>query len=681
MHYIIYICNHIKNITLIKNQYFKSIDGLRGISVLSVVLYHFFPKIFKGGFIGVDIFFIISGFVISNILLNEYKIDHKISLKNFYVKRIKRLFPAFFLVIFVSSVISYFTLLPNYLIDFSKSSLSSIFFISNFYFFFTNQDYAGIASNFKPLLHLWSLSAEEQFYIFFPLFIFVFLKFIKIYAKLTIVFLIIASYTASIVLENLYSGSGFYLLPSRVSQFLVGFLIAKFYFNNDKLIWLDKNISLYFLFSILITLFFIVFISDENLFPSNLTVLVTLCMFIIIYALSCNNIQSNFLENRILVFFGKISYSLYLWHFPIFVFSNYLGFLNNLTNKLIFLILSVIISFLSYNFYEKKFRYQLPLKNTIILSLILSLVIIVYSSLSLYTYGFKNRVPEILSKNYESIIYELRDEYGKICYDRKNNFCHLNKNKNKTKVAIVGDSHMAIIASKLNQITDFEMVLMINTGCYYLPNFILTNHNNLIEYERCSSEIQLLRKEKLEHIEDYFIVIGGRLPLYLSGKKFDNQEGGVEGGNWKKLRQKNKDSDLIKEIVDPIKNLSKKNKIILLYPIPELGWDINKKFFNNLNNNILDIKKDFKENFPIISTSYKVYLERNKESFKILDAINGENVYRVYPHKFFCNNLIKKRCVANNKKNLFYIDTDHLSDFSADEITKMIISAINTMEN
>ena len=121
---------------LSKSNYIREIDGLRGISVLSVVLYHFFPDIFIGGFIGVDIFFVISGFVISKILIEEFDSRKKISLKNFYVKRIKRIFPAFFLIIFVSTIFSYFILLPEYLLDFSKSSLSSIFFSSNFYFFF-----------------------------------------------------------------------------------------------------------------------------------------------------------------------------------------------------------------------------------------------------------------------------------------------------------------------------------------------------------------------------------------------------------------------------------------------------------------------------------------------------------------------------------------------------------------
>ena len=224
-----------------KKNYIKQIDGLRGISILSVILYHFFPEVFIGGFIGVDIFFVISGFVISKILIEEYYFTKTISIKNFYVKRIKRIFPAFFLVIFISLIFSYFILLPVYLIDFSKSSLASIFFSSNFYFFFTNQSYAAISSNFKPLLHLWSLSVEEQFYLFFPIFILIILKFFKNNYFLTIIiFLTIFLYIISHLLENLYYGSSFYLLPTRAVQFLIGCLIAYLYLKKDKILLKGK---------------------------------------------------------------------------------------------------------------------------------------------------------------------------------------------------------------------------------------------------------------------------------------------------------------------------------------------------------------------------------------------------------------------------------------------------------
>jgi len=660
-----------------KNKYIKQIDGLRGISILSVALYHFFPNIFIGGFIGVDIFFVISGFVISKILMEEYNEKKSISFKIFYANRIKRIFPAFFLVIFVSSIFSYFILLPTYLIDFSKSALTSVFFSSNFHFFFTNQSYAAISSNSKPLLHLWSLSVEEQFYIFFPIFIFLFLRFIKKNTNLIIFTFVILLYSFSLIIENYYNGLAFYMLPTRATQFLVGCLVANIYINFDyKKIWESKKTISLSNISLLILIIFIFFISNENLYPSLYILLPIISVAVIIISSKNTKIKNVLLENNILVWFGKISYSLYLWHYPIFVYANYLDLLNSFTNKIIFLILSIVLSFVSYKFYEKKFRYIYSFYKTILISLFFFISIFSYSYLSLKTNGFKDRVPEILSQDYSSIIYKLRDDDGDVCYNRKKKFCHINKNKNNIKIAVIGDSHTALITAKLNEVTEYEIIPMNNTGCYYLPNFFLLNFETNIEYERCNSEIQNERVKKLNSLKDYIILIGGRLPLYLSGEKFDNQEGGKEGNRFRNLKQKRPNEDYYKNIIDPILKLADKNKVLLIYPIPELGWDIKKKILENTSKNILKIKSDFNDNFPIITTSYKVFKERNKQAIDILDSIKGKNIFRVYPHKLFCNNQINERCVANNKKNLFYIDTDHLSDYGSEIVVKMIIQEI-----
>ena len=664
--------------TFKKVKYIKQIDGLRGISILSVILYHFFPEIFVGGFIGVDIFFVISGFVISKILIEEFYSTKTISIKNFYIKRIKRIFPAFFLVIFASTIFSYFILLPGYLSDFSKSSLASIFFSSNFYFFFTNQDYAAISSNFKPLLHLWSLSVEEQFYLFFPIFILLFLKLLKNnFFLITIVILSIFLYIFSIILEGFYYSSSFYLLPTRAVQFLIGCSIAYLFINEQRNLLLNNHIKFLFYFSSIIIFFFIFLINNENLYPSFYSLPVIFGSAILIYSTKFKLLENNFLSSKFLIWFGKISYSLYLWHYPIFVYANYLDLLNSVINQLFFLIVSIIFAYISYTYYEKKFRYLYSFSKTLLISSFFCIIIITYSYFGLSSNGFEKRVPEILAKSYDPVVYDLRDQNGNICYDKKIDFCHINKDKNDRKIAIVGDSHTAIIATKLSQITDFEIITLNNTGCYYLPNFSLFNLDTKVEYERCNSYTQSERAKKLNSLKNYTIIIGGRLPLYLSGKKFDNLEGGIEGGRFKDLKQKNLDVNLRDEIAKPILNLANKNKVIILYPIPELGWDIKRKILKNTSRNILKIKDEFKKDFPIISTSYDVFKERNKSSFEILDSIQHENISRVYPHKLFCNNSLKGRCVANDEKNLFYIDTDHLSEFASSEVVELIIKEIN----
>ena len=168
---------------MIKN-YRSEIDGLRSLAVIGVIFYHaeimiqsfrFFP----GGFLGVDLFFVISGYLITSLILKEYQINNKFSFKNFYKRRAKRLVPALLLVITVSSIFSYLFLLPVHYEGFIKSVLSSIFFFSNFFFHFSGQAYGAQALSQIPLLHTWSLSIEEQFYLLYPIFLIGIMIFLK----------------------------------------------------------------------------------------------------------------------------------------------------------------------------------------------------------------------------------------------------------------------------------------------------------------------------------------------------------------------------------------------------------------------------------------------------------------------------------------------------------------------
>jgi len=161
-----------------KINYKPEIDGLRAIAVGAVILYHAEiiingNSLFKGGFVGVDIFFVISGYLITFIILKELINTQSFSFKHFYEKRIRRVIPVLLFIILASIPIAWICLTPINLIDFAKSILFSLGFTSNLYFYFSGQEYGALSGLFKPLLHTWSLSIEEQFYIIFPLIIFV----------------------------------------------------------------------------------------------------------------------------------------------------------------------------------------------------------------------------------------------------------------------------------------------------------------------------------------------------------------------------------------------------------------------------------------------------------------------------------------------------------------------------
>ncbi len=178
-------------------KYRPEIDGLRAISVISILLYHaelsFFDKIlFTGGFVGVDIFFVISGYLISNIIFSELLQNKNFNFANFYERRARRILPMLFVVLLISCPIAFYILLPNNFHEYIDSIISSIFFFSNFFFYSVATEYGAESSLLKPLLHTWSLAIEEQFYLFFPIIVFLLFKFhqnllIKI---LTLLFLV-----------------------------------------------------------------------------------------------------------------------------------------------------------------------------------------------------------------------------------------------------------------------------------------------------------------------------------------------------------------------------------------------------------------------------------------------------------------------------------------------------------
>jgi len=236
----------------VRITYRPEIDGLRTISVFAVIIYHanfilLGHTLFQGGFIGVDIFFVISGYLITTLILKEIYSTNKFSFKYFYERRIRRILPVLFFVTIITSIISYFILLPPSLKDFGRSILSIIFFISNIYFWVTGGKYGDESELIRPLLHTWSLSVEEQFYILFPIFLIIIIKFFRkhLFTILFIIFsfsLIFAQWSSETGIKinyiffkfdiNFFEKFNFYFILSRIFELLIGSLLSYFELNN-----------------------------------------------------------------------------------------------------------------------------------------------------------------------------------------------------------------------------------------------------------------------------------------------------------------------------------------------------------------------------------------------------------------------------------------------------------------
>jgi peptidoglycan/LPS O-acetylase OafA/YrhL len=423
-----------------KLTYRPEIDGLRAIAVGAVILYHaqitfLGLEPFKGGFIGVDIFFVISGYLITSIILKELVTTGSFSFKYFYERRVRRILPALLFVMLVSIPFAWMYLLPSSFIDFSKSILYSLGFSSNFYFWYSGQQYGAESGLLKPFLHTWSLSVEEQYYILFPIVLLITFKYFKKYLIHILIFCFIISLGLADWSSRNYPSASFYFLHTRMWELLAGSILAYFeitigHRSQNKIL----NFILPFIGLILIG-HSILFFNDEMYHPSFYTLSPIIGVCLIIWFSNKDELFTKILSTRLFVGIGLISYSLYLWHYPIFAFVKITGIVTgSVANKLLLIPILFICSIFSYYYIEKPARikkYQFQ-KLIIILSSSICFLIF-FNSTILKKDGYEKRLPEVLRAKLS-----------------ENNVDFYQSN-NTQKVVLIGDSHAGALEFSLNE--------------------------------------------------------------------------------------------------------------------------------------------------------------------------------------------------------------------------------------
>jgi peptidoglycan/LPS O-acetylase OafA/YrhL len=335
--------------------YRPDIDGLRAIAVLLVVAYHIRTRFTPGGFIGVDVFFVISGFLITSILMRELD-GSRFSIQGFYVRRIRRIAPALICVLIVTSIVALFFLLPSELKDYSRSVLAALASASNFYFW-SQTGYFKPEALAMPLLHTWSLAVEEQFYIIFPAFLALLYRYARRSTLLILLILAVASFALSAEQAFGDPGSAFYWPTSRAWELLSGAMLVFGGLPGMKRPWLRNATAAIGLFLIL---FAAISYTKSTPFPGIAALAPCMgAVFIIGAGTAGKTIVGRVLSFRPLVFIGLISYSLYLWHWPVIVFQsmglNLSGVSAN-EQKLFTFALSIFLATLSWRFVELPFR-------------------------------------------------------------------------------------------------------------------------------------------------------------------------------------------------------------------------------------------------------------------------------------------------------------------------------------
>ena len=447
--------------------YRADIDGLRAFAVLSVVFFHAFPQTLKGGFIGVDVFFVISGYLICGIILRDLQVG-AFSFANFYARRIRRIFPALIVVMGTIVVAGWFVLLPDEYTNLGKHIFGGTLFLSNFVLW-SETGYFDVAARAKPLLHLWSLGIEEQYYILFPIFLWFCAK-KNIQAVFGIIVLFFISFFDNIYLHRISPVIDFYSPLSRIWELLLGASLAAIFRHSSVLVAYLKidalcsgfvyvgpqkndgrclSLILAVTGSVLLGLGLLL-ARESNPYPGWIALLPTMGAALLIAAGPLNPISNYLLSNRISVFIGKISYPLYLWHWALISFAFIVtGSLDSstLVLRICLVVASFVLSILTYFFVEKKIRYSDHNKATPVALLCAMLCIASLGGIIKSKNGFIFRVGSEDSSQVNAIEIESKRALKK-CIELfpdwetlNDNMCKIQSSLDRTTIALIGDSH------------------------------------------------------------------------------------------------------------------------------------------------------------------------------------------------------------------------------------------------
>jgi peptidoglycan/LPS O-acetylase OafA/YrhL len=474
----------------IRPKYRPDIDGLRAIAIIAVVAFHTFPNSFKGGFIGVDIFFVISGYLISTIIFENLD-RNTFSFAEFYARRIRRIFPALIFVLIVCFVFGWFCLLTDEQKQLGKHIAAGAGFISNIVFW-NEAGYFDNASDTKPLLHLWSLSLEEQFYIIWPLLTWFTWKRKFNFLLITIVIAVI-SFVLNLNGIKQDPVATFYSPQTRFWEFLSGSLLAWATLNKKEIFanitnkvagcWfciaykkkkygdgkILENIlhnSLSF-FGLLLLAYGFLLINKDLSFPGIWALMPVIGSLLILAAGSKSFINRTILSNKIAIWFGLISFPLYLWHWPLLTFARIIeSEVPSLNIRIAAILLSIVLAWITYKFVECPIRSGKNNKAKVIFLLLTMLVIIcagmlIFKFNLIHNNSYQNK--PLATKGAET------DAYCQKQFSHKGDLCRAASNSIPTTL-ILGDSHAAILFSALEEVQFKEnlggnIMLLGQTAC------------------------------------------------------------------------------------------------------------------------------------------------------------------------------------------------------------------------
>jgi peptidoglycan/LPS O-acetylase OafA/YrhL len=643
-----------------KPSYRPDIDGLRAVAVLSVIFFHAGVKTVAGGFIGVDIFFVISGYLITTIITKEIE-NNEFSIAKFYERRIRRIFPALFFVITLTLVSGALLFDSTGFENLGKATIATTYFISNI-LFWSQSGYFDAPSEHNPLLHAWSLAVEEQYYIFFPLLLIFLAR--NFNAKYTppLLILIFSSLAISIYTVTHDPNSAFYLIHSRTWELLLGSIVALKIIPPPS----DRRAtnSLYLSGLILIGLSVFLY-SSETAFPGLAAIPPCVGAALIIYS-GTNEmpLAGKALSSRPIVFIGLISYSLYLWHWPFIVFYKYYAIRDLDTKEITILLFAILtLSVFSWKYIEKPFRSRRLVKSRKIVFGQASCIMLVAISSGSYIYlnnGIPYRFEPDKTINLKTSDISFPKQRNCTKQYIKNGFpfelCEIGTRNQKPAFLLWGDSHAhALIPAISSSAMKYGATGVVATKNACPPLLGIERQNRLTCAHFNNALISYLQK----HPEIRTVFLAARWALSAEGTRYKSEKG--PRVTLRDIQSKDSENTRNESLFETglkrtIKKLAQMNRdTILISQVPEAGHDIPSAYSisNRTSRNINEI----------IPLTAQEYFARNHSVLSVFNSLEKlNNIKIIDPWKILCG---EKLCSLVKDGRPLYMDDDHLSTWGA----------------
>lgn len=648
------------------DRYRPDIDGLRAVAVLPVVFYHFRLPGFGGGFVGVDVFFVISGYLITTLIHAEMRGGH-FSLVSFYERRVRRIFPSLFAVLGVVTLASCLLLLPADLARFGKSLIATTLFSSNI-LFWQEGGYFDAVSTTKPLLHTWSLAVEEQFYLIYPTLLLAIHRSRRPWLLWCVEILLVASFGESVAGVRFSPLSTFYLLPARTWELMLGAVLALRHVPVPK-----ARLTREFLGVAGLGLigFAVVYFNDATQFPGPAALLPCSGAALVIHSGSQGkSFVRSALGLRVPVLVGLLSYSLYLWHWPIYVLGNYYA-IDGLTGmqKTALIVLSFLLAWGSYRYIERPFRGKTGIfkRKVLFQSALVAMVLFVSAGAAISagtgSPGHSDKRTQGLLSNAFN-----RDQWRDRCFnpqvDRINTgaLCRLGDEHAPVSFLLWGDSHADSMAPAVSGAASAMGVAGLFVAVAACPPLmgVERSDSGIMDCRASNDAVaNFLRKRP----DISLVILAARWSRTAMGTPYGREEGNTawlgDGNSKVQSFEENKAAFRrgLERTLGFLKQQSRRT--VVVGPVPEVGWNVPDTLAKlSILHRSLDIRPTIAE-FETRQHYFRQTLQDLRKKYVVT---------LLWPSSVLCG---QTHCEVQKDGKPYYVDAHHLNVFGAEQLTPL----------